>query len=88
MGSTSSDSTMDKKHFRPGIVVANTYNPSYWGGRGRRILSWRPVQAKLVRLYLKNKCKIQKQKQAGAWLKVQSLLSMVKALGLTSSTTK
>jgi hypothetical protein len=36
-------------------VVAHSCNSSYLGGRGRRIESSRPAQAKLARPYLKNK---------------------------------
>jgi hypothetical protein len=35
--------------------VAHACNPSYLGGGGRRILSLRTAQTKLVRPYLKNK---------------------------------
>jgi hypothetical protein len=38
-------------------MLVRVYNPSYWGGRGRRIKSSRPVWAKLVRPYLKKKIK-------------------------------
>jgi hypothetical protein len=44
------------------VMVVHTYNPSYLGGRGRRILSLRPVWAKLARPHLKNKIK---DKRAG-----------------------
>jgi hypothetical protein len=41
---------------QPGMVV-HACNPSSSGGRGRRISSLRPAQAKSVRPYLKNKIK-------------------------------
>jgi hypothetical protein len=43
-----------KLQFKPGMVV-HTCNPSYSGGRGRRISTLKSAQAKLVRLCLKNK---------------------------------
>jgi hypothetical protein len=36
-------------------VVVLACNPSFSGGRVRRITNLRPAQAKLVRSYLKNK---------------------------------
>jgi hypothetical protein len=42
--------------FEPGMVV-HTCNPSYSGGRGKRITSSRTAWAKLVRPYLKKKKK-------------------------------
>jgi hypothetical protein len=38
---------------QPGVVI-NTCNPSFLGGRGRRITSWSPAWAKVVRPSLKN----------------------------------
>jgi hypothetical protein len=38
-------------------IVVNAYNPSYSGGRGKRIINSRPALAKLVRSYLKTKIK-------------------------------
>jgi hypothetical protein len=35
-------------------VVEHTCNPSYLGGRGRKVTNLRPAQAKLARPYLKN----------------------------------
>jgi hypothetical protein len=43
----------------PGSAV-HAYNPSFSGGRGRRINSLRPAWVKLVRLYLKSKIENQK----------------------------
>jgi hypothetical protein len=39
------------------VLQMNKSNPSYSGGGGRRIVSSRLVQARLLRLYLKNKNK-------------------------------
>jgi hypothetical protein len=36
-------------------MVVHTYNPSYSGGRGRKITSLRPAQARVMRPYLENK---------------------------------
>jgi hypothetical protein len=36
------------------VMVFHSYNPSFLGGRGKRIVSSRPIQGKLGRLYLKN----------------------------------
>jgi hypothetical protein len=36
-------------------VVMHAYNPSYLGGRGRRMKSFRPVWVKLMRAFFKNK---------------------------------
>jgi hypothetical protein len=44
-------------------VVVHAYNPSYSGGKGRKSMNSRLIQAKLVRPYLKNKIKI---KELGA----------------------
>jgi hypothetical protein len=44
----------DKEVKQAGVVV-HTCNPSYSGGRGRKIPSSRPGQARLMRLYLKTK---------------------------------
>jgi hypothetical protein len=38
-------------------IVVHTCNPSYLGGRDRRIVSLRPTLAKFARPYLKNKIK-------------------------------
>jgi hypothetical protein len=55
-------------------------------GIGRRILSLRIGQAKLVRLYLKNKVTI---KRAGGMAEVlECLASMLKVLSSISSTTE
>jgi hypothetical protein len=42
---------MSKREDSRARIVAHTYNPSYWGGRGRRIMSSRPIWvcAKLAR---------------------------------------
>jgi hypothetical protein len=46
---------ISKSFVHPG-VVAQTYNPSYLGSRGRRIVSSRPAQTKVVaRPFLKNR---------------------------------
>jgi hypothetical protein len=44
-----------RKTFGLGVVM-HTYNPSYLGGRYRRIMFWRPM-GKSTRPYLKNKLK-------------------------------
>jgi hypothetical protein len=36
-------------------IVAHAYNPSYWGGRGRRMEVKVSLNKKSMRLYLKNK---------------------------------
>jgi hypothetical protein len=38
-------------------VVVHACNPSYLGGRGRKISNLRPACAKVTRPYLKNKIK-------------------------------
>jgi hypothetical protein len=45
----------NKKKINQLSVVVHGYNPSYLGGRGRRILSSRPAWAKLVVHFLKSK---------------------------------
>jgi hypothetical protein len=65
-------------------MVACTYNFSYLGGRGSRIVSSRPVQAKLAKFYLKNK-----NKRIGAVVQVvECLPTMDKALGSMPSTSE
>jgi hypothetical protein len=54
--------------------VVHSYNPSYPEGRNRRISSLRPVQAKLVRPYLKKI--IGKTKRAGDVSQEQGLVSV------------
>jgi hypothetical protein len=54
-------------------------NPSYSGRRGRKVMSLRPAQAKVVlRLCLKNKNK----RSGGIVQVVEYMLSVDKALGL------
>jgi hypothetical protein len=38
-------------------VMIHTYNPSYFGVRGRRVMNLKSVQAKVVTPYLKSKNK-------------------------------
>jgi hypothetical protein len=71
-------------------MVVHTCNSQYFGGRGRRVLSSRSVQANLVRPYLKNKIKTEiktktKTKTLRGWRHVSS--RMHKTLGSIPSTT-
>jgi hypothetical protein len=54
-------------------MVVLDYNPSYSGGRGRRMANLKPAQAKIVRLYLRNKIQI---KKLGMWIKCGTLGSI------------
>jgi hypothetical protein len=70
-------------HKDPGML-AHTYNPSYWGVRGRRTASLRPAWTRWVRLCPKGK-------SAGDWIKwwrscIWSLGSVAKHIVLTKST--
>jgi hypothetical protein len=70
---------------KPGVLV-HACNPSYSGGRSRRIMSLRPNWAKLVRSYLKNK---NISKRAGGMAQVvECLPSIHKALGSIHSNVK